>query len=62
MTETEKPNVVFHHNDLDGRTSAAIVVHRARQMDEQVECHPVDYKDPFPFDRIDALGEGDAQV
>jgi hypothetical protein len=49
----EKKVVCFHHDDLDGEASAAIV-----RMHNGADCVAVGYKDPFPFERITAdVGE-----
>jgi oligoribonuclease NrnB/cAMP/cGMP phosphodiesterase (DHH superfamily) len=39
---------VFHHNDLDGRLSAAIVLMKY----PEAEVIELDYKQPFPFDKV----------
>ena len=39
--------VCFHHDDLDGEASAAIV-----RMHNGAECVAVGYKDPFPFEIV----------
>ena len=50
--ETNPHEVCFHHDDLDGHCSAAIVRSRCG-----ARCVSVNYKDPFPFDEIyDANG------
>ena len=42
----------FHHTDLDGLCSAAIV-HFSNKYDQKHICyHPIDYKDDFPFNEI----------
>lgn len=42
----------FHHNDLDGRCAAAIVKY-ARQGMVSSNFIEMDYKDPFPFGKIE---------
>ena len=48
----------FFHNDMDGRCAAAIVVKYyngdidATLQDEDLQCIPAVYGDPFPFDQI----------
>ena len=39
--------ICFHHDDLDGEASAAIV-----RMHNGAECVAVGYKDPFPFELV----------
>lgn len=46
---------IFHHNDIDGRCSAAIVRHFLRDNISESEFVfiSMDYKDPFPFNIIE---------
>lgn len=49
---------ILHHNDLDGRASAAIVrrFFELQESGEDLEFFEMDYKKPIPFDKI---GKGD---
>lgn len=53
----ESPTFCFHHNDLDGQAAAAIV-HRHNGA----QCVAVDYKDPFPFGKLDKDKPSDVWV
>lgn len=43
------PIKVFHHNDLDGRLSAAIIYNK---VNKDAEFYEMDYDKEFPFDKI----------
>ena len=42
---------VFHHNDLDGRCAAAVVLHHLNHRTD-IECIEVDYKDTIDVEAI----------
>lgn len=44
--------LIFHHDDLDGRCSAAIMAAWCKLIDEQPEFIEIGYKDPVPLERI----------
>jgi len=41
--------ICFYHNDLDGHCAGAIV---AKNFDWDIELIPINYNDPFPWDKI----------
>ena len=46
--------IVFHHDDLDGVASAAVVVHSPLYFDKKEKVAiPVDYDKPFPIEMVD---------
>lgn len=47
------PMIIFHHNDLDGRCSAAIMVRYAKEHDIPIlKCVELDYKETVPVEDI----------
>lgn len=49
----DRPLIIYHNADLDGKGSAAIAL-RARKG--EVDLHGMNYGDPIPWDKIDGRG------
>ena len=46
--------LILHHNDLDGRAAAAVILNsNLRQYERQIDCVEMNYDRPVPWDRIE---------
>ncbi len=46
--------ICIYHNDMDGKASGAIVYNFHKDKKEEVDCIPINYNEPSPFDKIKA--------